>query len=294
MKSIESITVGRNRHRAFTLVELLIVVAIIGLLVTLLLPAVFAARESARRSQCSNNMKQLGIAANIYEGAHRHLLPPKVGSGKFNGLGSSFVLLLPYLEEGSRFANYSFKETIDSETNRPVTRSNIPVYLCPSMKAKNGDHPPGTGSYIISFGTKYTGDGDGAFANPPEKERAMYKLETKHIRDGLSKTIYFGEIDNSVPWFSTEGNKKPGQWGDYTWANGYWFNSRSHLSGIFDNDGPTNEIEMKQYRTFRSDHPGGVNFCLMDGAVRFITSSVDQLAMRAAVTRNGREATALQ
>jgi prepilin-type N-terminal cleavage/methylation domain-containing protein len=98
--------------QGFTLVELLVVIAIIGVLIALLLPAVQAARECARRMSCQNNLKQIGLATQNYTAAMKHLPPPKLGgpTTSSNGetqFGSTFVILLPYLEEASRFARQS-------------------------------------------------------------------------------------------------------------------------------------------------------------------------------------------
>jgi len=288
------------KRRAFTLVELLVVIAIVSVLVSLLLPAVQAAREAARRTFCLNNLRQTGLAALNYTDTMGHLPPPKVGQGTYNGLGSTFVLLLPFLEESAKYANYDLSHDVGSETNRPVTTSLLPVYVCPSMRnaqivlGADGAPDLAAGSYIISFGTDYHGVGNGAFMEPPE-DRGGYRLGLRQITDGLSKTIFFGEIDNSVLWTSaTETEEQvPGCWGDYTWANGYWFNSRGHLSGTFNNAGPTDEQIMEEYRTYRSDHPGGAHFCIMDGSVRFVSDRVEKAVLQAAVTRAGKEATGL-
>ena len=93
------------QRRGFTLVELLVVIAIIGILVALLLPAVQAAREAARRAQCANNLKQIGLAALQYHDVHQHL-PPGIGyypTTSHGVFGTSFFHLLPYLEEGNLF-----------------------------------------------------------------------------------------------------------------------------------------------------------------------------------------------
>lgn len=137
-----------QRRRAFTLVELLVVIAIIGILVALLLPAIQAAREAARRSQCQNNLKQLGLAVNNYETAHK-ALPP----GAFLGEGSAWsAFLLPYLEEGNAFdwltigegdaGNFQWASSSEytdaaalgnSYRNVRIVETVMSVYRCPSM-----------------------------------------------------------------------------------------------------------------------------------------------------------------
>jgi prepilin-type N-terminal cleavage/methylation domain-containing protein len=284
-------------RRAFSLTELLVVMAVIAAVVSLLLPAVQSAREAARRSSCQNNLRQVTLAALRYTNARNHLPPPKVGPGAYNGLGSTFLLLLPFLEESARFANYDLMADVGSPRNHPITASLVPSYLCPSMRnagmvpGQNGSPDLAAGSYIISFGTDYNGRGNGAFDDPPENRGIAYQLRLRHITDGLSRTFFFGELDNSVRWTSTgdQPDQTPGRWGDYAWANGYWFNSRGHLSGTFNNAGPTSEQLMHEYRAYRSDHPGGVHFAMMDGSVRFVGEDTDRQALRAAVTRAGNE-----
>ncbi|MDG2383760.1 MAG: DUF1559 domain-containing protein [Pirellulaceae bacterium] len=296
--------VGAQRASGgFTLVELLGVIAIMSLLLMLLLPAINESRESARRIQCVNNLKQLGIATHGYASARNHLPPPKAGT-QFEARGSTLVILLPYLEEAARFERYDLKKTVTHPTNIEITRSTPSVYLCPSMVIPRQvpdlecGEQLGPGSYVISSRTKYAEHGklDGAFVNPPLNGR--YPLSFKHIRDGTSKTLLFGEIDyghKGCLWANCPGRNGESKWGDTMWAHGYWFYAWGHMSAelpeAFNHNG--DYWHPNSARVFRSDHRGGVNFVLVGGSVRFITDDTAPEVRNALVTRNGGESNQL-
>lgn len=282
----------RHSIRGFTLVELLVVIAIIGILMGLLLPAVQMAREAARRTSCSNRIRQIGLASLNYESAKQHLPPPKIGSGDFNTLGSTFVLLLPYMEQGNRFDRFDITASISAPGNRELTSQSLDIYTCPSMQLHDDSPDFGEGSYLISYASRYRpavvgASADGAFAEAPETPGERYRLRLSAFRDGTSNTFFYGETDNSVLW--TGSNENAGQWGRYRWAQGYWFNSQSHVEGTFNLQGPMEETQFREYRTFRSDHPSSVLFCMVDGSVRTIADDIRPEILRAAVTRNGKE-----
>lgn len=278
--------------QGFTLIELLVVIAIIGVLMAMLFPAVQMVREAARRTSCLNKIRQIGLSAMNYSTAHRHLPPPKLGSGDFNTLGSTFVILLPYVEENNRFRQYDITKSISEPGNVELTSEPLDIYSCPSMLFQHSGADFGEGSYIISYATKYrpytVGEtANGAFDQAPANPDKKYRLGFRDFRDGTSHTFFFGEIDNSVEWTGSSDN--PGAWGAYSWAQGYWFNSQSHIEGEFNQKGPVSEFELKEYRTFRSDHPSGVSFCMVDGSTRFVADSIDKKILEAAVTRDGEE-----
>jgi len=135
-------------RNGFTLVELLVVIAIIGVLVALLLPAIQSAREAARRSQCQNNMKQIGLAINSFDTAHKVLptggegsdfsVPANGGQTKFSKQGL-FVVLLPYIEHLDLYAQMdlskSYRDTTPNTSgvsNATICQRDIETYLCPS------------------------------------------------------------------------------------------------------------------------------------------------------------------
>lgn len=133
---------SRPRSLGFTLVELLVVIAIIGVLVGLLLPAVQAARESARRMQCSNNLKQVGIALLNYESAHR--VWPTQASGPMPGRdfnarrGSWFTAILPFIEQDGLYQSYNAAFHWHDPVNTAVVNTKVPAFQCPSAPDRKG------------------------------------------------------------------------------------------------------------------------------------------------------------
>ena len=286
-------------RRAFTLVELLVVIAIIGVLVSLLIPAIGSARSAARRVQCTNNLRQIGIAVNNYESTYRTLPPPKAGT-QFENRGSTFVLLLPFLEENSLFEGYDLTKPVDDPRNAAITQGIVPTYLCPQMRLPRTvpdlecRESLGPSSYVISTRTKYSNHKnlDGAFKTPPATGR--YRLSTKRIRDGMSRTIFAGEVNyghRDFLWTDCPERNGQSKWGDTTWANGYWFFAWGHMSADFPSLFNNSKLfaSPNSARVFRSDHTGGVNFVMLDASVRFVADDTDPEVRAALVTRNGRE-----
>jgi len=228
------------------------------------------------------------------------LPPPKLGGGQFNALGGTFIALLPYLEESSRFAQYDMTKDVDAPENLPITSKPVDIYLCPSM-AMNRVMPEiaageklGAASYMICTRTEYNKYGalDGAFANPSDD--GHYSLGFKNICDGTSKTMLVGETNFGHQrrlWNGIGELDGTPMWGDQSWAHGYWALAWGHIAandpGLYNNSidykAPTSN------RCFRSDHSGGVQFVMLDGSVRFVTNESDPNVRRALVTRAGGE-----
>lgn len=291
-----------RNQKGFTLVELLVVIAVVGVLVALLLPAVHSARAAARRMKCANNLKQVGLAVQNYYSANQTLPPPKLG-GQFQDRGSTFVFLLPYIEQSANFAAYDLEAPIDDPTNTPITSQPISTYLCPSM-ALPRDAPDATcgeqlapGSYLISTATTrgrvVAKDLDGAFAGPADDGR-RYHLGMQHITDGASHTLLVGEINyghRDYLWSGCPRQNGTAKYGDATWAQGYWAYAWGHMSGEYPMLYNNSQQWFPPYssRVFRSDHPGGVFFAFIDGSVHFIAEDTSPEVRLALVTRAGAE-----
>ncbi|SIO47095.1 prepilin-type N-terminal cleavage/methylation domain-containing protein/prepilin-type processing-associated H-X9-DG domain-containing protein [Singulisphaera sp. GP187] len=195
------------RRRAFTLIELLVVVSIIGLLIGLLLPAVQAARESARRMQCTNNLKQIGLGAHNFETANG-AFPPGTSPGP--SYASTLVFLLPFLEQGSRYDQFDLTTNVSSTwTNWTVRSQDISGFLCPSDPStgqwleplvKAGQPPVASGrtnyygnlgAHAWAFNQSGTSVKDSRYAGV-----FAYTSSTRmsEITDGSSNTVMFAEI----------------------------------------------------------------------------------------------------
>lgn len=200
-------------RRGFTLIELLVVIAIIGVLIALLLPAVQAAREAARRAQCTNNLKQLGIGMANYESSAGALPPPMVLSGVGNTVTwvsgwSAQARLLPFMEQGPIFNSANWDLWKEEPQNLTVVRMTVGVLICPSEV----NHAPVLRSYGYSGVCNYgmcMGDWYvwGGFKSPPSRTAFSMNLSRRasEFLDGLSGTIMAAEVKASLPGVTCSG-----------------------------------------------------------------------------------------
>jgi prepilin-type N-terminal cleavage/methylation domain-containing protein len=206
-------TQRQNAARGFTLVELLVVIAIIGILVALLLPAIQAAREAARRTQCTNNLHQVILATHNYMGAVKSV-PPAVDWAKTTTANwSVHARLLPFAEDTSLHGlidfRFNYSDITNASQHAQVTQMKIPMYVCPSETqaeprvGTSQTHFPVT--YGINYGTWFLYDattrkiGDGAFV-------VNAKISDKAFTDGMSKTLAFAEVKAYQAKIANSGN----------------------------------------------------------------------------------------
>lgn len=280
-------------HSGFTLVELLVVIAIIGILVSLLLPAAQAAREAARRMQCSNSVKQIGLALHNYEATYKKF---PVGSWQSNFI-SPLVGILPYLEQGNNYQQWDFSRSYSDPYNAEVAAQRIETYLCPSMNLPRevplvaARETGGPTSYLLCEGTDdYMQQADGVFGlHWPSFGYSNPNKGFGDIPDGTSNTLFAGEtVYNYRDYLWTASTPAPYggtvKHGTARWVVGY---PKITLATTLM---PFNVHSAAAMGGFASMHAGGGgNFLFGDGSVHFLSEHIDVVIYNAAATRAGGE-----
>lgn len=294
----------KQRRKGFTLIELLVVIAIIAVLIALLLPAIQQAREAARRSQCINNLKQIGLAMHNYIDTH-NTLPV----GRYECCwGTWQSAVLPFLESGELFDSYNSDnkfgiptdfQRYNHATNTTVTTHRFNVYTCPSDAPQAPFGNITSHNYSANYGN--TGYGQQANLNGVEFKGAPFSNYTRcetpaGIRDGMSKTIMIGEVRQA------EGSDLRGF--------GWWSDASSFTTYLPPNANQPDVIYTPSYCNnivvnppcigtptatnpimfaSRSLHTGGVNAVFGDGVATFISENIDLQIWRALSTTKGGE-----
>ena len=279
------------KRRAFTLVELLVVIAIIGVLVALLLPAIQAAREAARSSQCKNSLKQLGLALHQHHDVMNVMPAGWVGAQPEGPPGWAWTTsLLPYLEQNALADSIKLSLPIDDPSNQTARETVLPVLLCASdAHAKQftigADDAPGANvdggtplfkiarsNYVGMFGTLEVedspSDGDGVFFHNS-------RIRFADMSDGLSNTLVIGE--------------RNAQFGGSLWAGVVDGAAESMIRVVGVADHTPNHPSL-HFDDFSSHHPAGVHFLVGDGSVRRFNDTIDHAVYQALSTRAGGEA----
>ncbi|MDB5385306.1 MAG: putative major pilin subunit [Planctomycetaceae bacterium] len=276
----------RNRlKRGFTLIELLVVIAIIAVLIALLLPAVQQAREAARRSQCKNNLKQLGVALHNY---HDTMTILPFGSHGDQSGHTWCLYIMPYIDQANIYNQWVFNCSYYG-SNAAVRRNSVPVYTCPSDTPSQWWDSNPLYNYVVCLGTTnnahtsplngvnwYPGafdvvDSGSCGGNAPKTYRF------RDINDGLSNTIFMGEVRQGPVNQDIRGLAWYGPFNGFTTNIGPNSSSPDTMVG-FCNNQPTLGMPCVGGTTAlgaRSKHVGGVHTVMGDGAVRFVSNNVN-------------------
>jgi prepilin-type N-terminal cleavage/methylation domain-containing protein len=274
-----------TKSKAFTLIELLVVIAIIGVMVALLLPAVQAAREAARRIDCRNNCKQIGVALHAYHDVYRQLPAGWIADPNSGEPGWGWAThILPFLEQNNLHAQIQLNLPIADPANQIERETSLSGYRCVSDGRGIGPHvllaDEATGNplfkvaranYVGVFGTLEIEDdpfaGDGVFFQNSN-------LGFADVVDGLSNTIFVGErcsrIDGSTWTGAVEG-------------------AEEGLARIVGSTDHVPNHPAAHFDDFSSYHPTGAHFTLGDGSVRMIADTIDLAVYQALATRMGDE-----
>jgi prepilin-type N-terminal cleavage/methylation domain-containing protein len=299
-------------RRGFTLVELLVVIAIIGILVALLLPAVQMARESARRTECNNHIRQVMLGCHTYHDQYKRLPPGGTGPTT-SGVAwdrpqnlSFHTRILEFIEQGPLFAKHDFVTTPPVSYNAGTYVANfndfrVPIFFCPSGEIEDATVVSGIdGKTIHYYGVmgpeglwpgaanntqrpySWNSTSQGGFARQGTLG-VNSRTRLSDLRDGTSNTLVIGEIS----------------WADANcyrpWTRG-WDGSAMNSSKNVQH--PINQIRYNGSNNFNdtsfgSAHPGGCNFAKGDGSISFIIQTIDMTTYRALASRNGKEAVEL-
>jgi prepilin-type N-terminal cleavage/methylation domain-containing protein/prepilin-type processing-associated H-X9-DG protein len=308
------ICIGKRRA-GFTLIELLVVIAIIAILIALLVPAVQKVREAAARTQCINNLKQIGLAFHSYHDARKQFPPARVGRDAY---ATWPILIAPYLEQGSLASLWDITKPYDQQVNPLARTTLVPVFFCPSRRSPmlspasengvpgqdgNGGLEGACGDYAVCDGdgsNRNTTTANGAIIapyltnpaigdnNPYPKPILSFRSMTSmaSITDGTSNTLLAGEKH-----ISAHGLGKSAE-GDDAYYSGFSYVAAQRSAGFYvagttKHSHPLNKItDGTSASRFGSWHTGVCNFVFCDGSVHTLPVTIDAETLRRLSVRN--------
>lgn len=278
----------RHRRRAFTLVELLVVIAIIGILIGLLLPAVQAAREAARRTQCSNNLKQIGLALHLHLDTYSRFPQDRIR----NPATGWCLALLPFIEQQALYDQYDRTQPFWSRINEPSAQVPLTVFLCPSTPDPSLLVPNDPSWIVSETGSppteNYRGDYmsmsgyyDPVQMDPSFADGLLHEANgrAKDARDGLSNTLVISEMGARPDYYAggiqQPDESKPGWFNEW----GGWASTQRIIFSGFSHDGLTRfgpcPINCSNLEGIYGFHPAGAQGLLGDGSVHFLNQNID-------------------
>ncbi len=295
-----------RKSRGFTLIELLVVIAIIAVLIALLLPAVQAAREAARRIQCTNNLKQIGLALHNYHDVHGRFHPGSItvtNADNTKYRQPFLVFNLPFLEQKNLLDTYNFNISFEAAANTTTRQFRVSVFDCPSDEPQvfvnnGGSVTDVKGNYGINWGQNVYAD-----QGLPAPFALNYGASLGELTDGTSNTFLMAELIQTPhpPGQPVSVIDRRGRiWSDQASSHqistklapnssapdyGACWNLPSLKAPCNRNTGDGDN----HYIAARSRHPGGVNLLLADGSVRFIKDTTSIAVWRALSSRAGAE-----
>jgi prepilin-type N-terminal cleavage/methylation domain-containing protein/prepilin-type processing-associated H-X9-DG protein len=272
-----------RRKRGFTLIELLVAIAIIAVLVSLLLPAVQQAREAARRTQCKNNLKQIGLALQNYHSSFNMLPPGYVAGAGYPATTNGWswcALLLPQLDQTPLYDSINFNVPVEHPSNQAAVAMKLPAFVCPTDQIGAGTFQitDATGNVIMASAAAASyaatvgddsSDADGLTGNGVFYRNSGIRISD--IRDGTSTTVLAGDrawgFSNGT-WVGAPNNGlcRAGTFNPWKFATGnspvFVLVHNNYINILTDSDGGLDD--------FSSFHTGGAQFVMADGSVRFI------------------------